>query len=72
MKMQYLKDVAEIVFYPDKCISCGICIDVCPHEVFAWQEPGKVIMQDKDHCMECGACALNCPTAAVEVKPGVG
>lgn len=72
MKMQYLKGVAELHFYQEKCIHCGICIDVCPHEVFARQENDKVFLQDKDRCMECGACAMNCPVNAVEVKPGVG
>lgn len=72
MKMQYLKGVAELYYYREKCIDCGICIDVCPHEVFAWQENDEVFLQDKDRCMECGACAMNCPVNAVEVKPGVG
>ena len=72
MNMQYLKGVAEIYFFENKCINCGVCIDVCPHEVFTWLHTGKVVMQDKDRCMECGACALNCPVNAVEVKSGVG
>jgi len=72
MNLQYIKGVAEIYFDANKCISCGICIDVCPHEVFAWLETGQVFMYEKDRCMECGACALNCPVNAVDVKPGVG
>jgi ferredoxin len=27
---------------------------------------------DLDGCMECGACANNCPTLAIQVRPGVG
>lgn len=72
MNMQYLKGVAELYFNQEKCINCGICIDVCPHQVFAWFDNGKVTVQDKDRCMECGACAINCPVNAVEVKAGVG
>ena len=72
MHMQYLQGVANLYFDEEKCIGCGICIDVCPHEVFELVSKGKVIIRDKDSCMECGACALNCPVAAVEVKPGVG
>lgn len=72
MQMQYLKGVAKLDFDEKKCIGCGICIDVCPHEVFAMVDKGKVSIKDKDGCMECGACALNCPVNAVEVKAGVG
>lgn len=72
MNMQYLKGVAQISFDAAKCIGCGICIEVCPHEVFVGLDTGEVIMDKKDRCMECGACALNCPVKAVEVKSGVG
>lgn len=72
MQMQYLKGVAQLEFYADKCIACGICINVCPHEVFDWLADGRVAVVNKDLCMECGACAMNCPVNAVAVKAGVG
>jgi NAD-dependent dihydropyrimidine dehydrogenase PreA subunit len=69
--MQYLKNVVSLKFFPERCAGCGVCLDVCPHEVF---EPvdGRVRVRDKDSCMECGACALNCPTGAISVQAGVG
>jgi NAD-dependent dihydropyrimidine dehydrogenase PreA subunit len=72
MHMQYLKGVAKLYFHEEECIGCGICINVCPHEVFEKLEGGTVTVKDQDRCMECGACALNCPVNAVEVKAGVG
>lgn len=72
MKIKYLKGMAGIIFNADKCISCGICINVCPHDVFALNSDGRVWMRERDACMECGACAQNCPAGAVEVNPGVG
>lgn len=72
MQMQYIPGVAQIEFFNDKCISCGICIDVCPHAVFDWLDDKRVEMVNKDRCMECGACSMNCPVNAVEVKAGVG
>ena len=71
MKHQYLKNVSTLKFMPDKCIGCGMCMDVCPHRVFDIKE-NKAQVIDKDSCMECGACAKNCPAGAIEVKTGVG
>lgn len=71
MKHKYLKDVATLKLNGEKCIGCGMCITVCPHEVFAMQD-GQAKILAKDSCMECGACAKNCPAAAIKVKQGVG
>jgi len=71
MKHEYLKNVATLTFDEDKCIGCGMCIEVCPHGVFEIIGK-KAYISDKDSCMECGACALNCPVEAIEVEAGVG
>lgn len=69
--LAYLKNVNTLELFEDKCVGCNVCIDVCPHEVFAAN--GKVVnIIDLDACMECGACALNCPTQALTVVAGVG
>jgi NAD-dependent dihydropyrimidine dehydrogenase PreA subunit len=67
----YLKNVVSLELYPDKCIGCGMCIDVCPHDVFAINNKKAAII-NKDACMECGACQMNCPAAAISVDAGVG
>ncbi|MBM7615733.1 mercury methylation ferredoxin HgcB [Alkaliphilus hydrothermalis] len=69
--MNYLKNVAAIRLDQDKCIGCGICLEVCPHGVFEMLQ-GKANFHDKDLCIECGACDRNCPVKAIEVKSGVG
>lgn len=71
MKDQYLKNVATLDLDNQKCIGCGMCLEVCPHQVFKL-ESGKAWIQNKDSCMECGACARNCPIKAVSVRAGVG
>ena len=70
-KMIYLKNVTTLRLQEDRCIGCGMCLTVCPHEVFALNN-GKVKIRDRDACMECGACARNCPTEAIRVQAGVG
>jgi ferredoxin len=69
--MKYLSDVASLELFPEKCTGCGMCTEVCPHEVFALEDKKAVIL-DKDRCMECGACANNCAFGALSVDKGVG
>lgn len=69
--MKYLKNVVTLQFDPEKCTSCGRCLEVCPHRVFQRQD-GNVVLADRDACMECGACARNCAFGAISVEQGVG
>jgi ferredoxin len=71
MKHRYLKNVSTLQLNADKCIGCGRCTEVCPHQVFEMQDRGCAV-RARDLCMECGACVKNCPAGALEVKPGVG
>ena len=67
----YLSNVATLKLQAEKCIGCGRCLEVCPHQVFAIQER-KAKLINFESCMECGACAKNCPSAALQVDAGVG
>jgi ferredoxin len=70
-RLIYLKDVVTLFLNKEKCVGCGMCAVVCPHEVFRLHN-GKAAIVDRDACMECGACATNCPAEAVTVQIGVG
>jgi NAD-dependent dihydropyrimidine dehydrogenase PreA subunit len=69
--MKYLSNVATLELFADRCTGCGMCIEVCPHEVLAL-EGKKAVIIDKDMCMECGACVNNCAFGALKVDKGVG
>ena len=69
--MKYLQNVASIRMLPEKCTGCGMCLEVCPHNVFVLQDK-RAVITDRDGCMECGACALNCKFGALSVNKGVG
>ncbi len=56
---------------PATCNGCGMCLNVCPHGVFARNGRGVHVVRP-DACMECGACQVNCPTNAIAVESGVG
>jgi NAD-dependent dihydropyrimidine dehydrogenase PreA subunit len=67
----YLSNVVTLELDAEKCIGCGMCVLVCPHDVFSLNH-GRAGLSCRDACMECGACAKNCPTEAVTVETGVG
>jgi NAD-dependent dihydropyrimidine dehydrogenase PreA subunit len=67
----YLKDVVTLKLDEGRCTGCGMCLEVCPHEVFR-MKGRHVVIRDRDACMECGACSLNCPAQALSVQSGVG
>ena len=69
--MVYLKDVVTLALDAEKCTGCGICLEVCPHQVLELTN-GRVAIASRDECMECGACATNCPADAISVAAGVG
>jgi len=69
--VRYLRDVASLEFFPERCTGCGACLEVCPRNVFELRG-GKAAVFDKDSCMECSACAMNCPSGALSVDKGVG
>ncbi len=70
-EFRYIDGVVSLELDRETCIGCGMCVEVCPQQVFEVAE-GKAGLLDRDGCMECGACANNCPVAALKVKPGVG
>ena len=71
MRLQYLKNVATLKLNAEKCVGCGVCVNVCPHRVFKLHE-GKAEIMELDACMECGACFKNCAFSAISVSLGVG
>lgn len=72
MKLEYLKNITSIeIKNVDKCTGCGMCVNVCPHNVFKITKKKAEII-NKDACMECGACKLNCPVGIIQVNSGVG
>jgi pyruvate formate lyase activating enzyme len=46
---------AELLTFPERCINCGTCREVCPHGT------------DPARCTACGACAEACPAGAREL-----
>lgn len=47
-----------------KCIHCGLCISICPVEVFKFDEEMRVVA-DSEKCIHCGFCINVCLTKAL-------
>lgn len=48
----------------DLCDRCGICIEICPSEVYQMGEE-IVEVAFPEECIECGACVKQCPAECV-------
>ena len=55
---------ADMMYFPDRCVRCGECVAVCPHEAIGWQG-GPVWSAVR--CQYSGACAGACPSGAREL-----
>jgi len=55
--MIYLKNVVTLNLNEEKCIGCGMCIEVCPHAVIGMNGAGRAWIRKRDTSMECGAGA---------------
>lgn len=55
------------------CKGCGICIEMCPADVFTAEEgTGKAIVAFPERCTACGMCELYCPDYAISLEMGAG
>ena len=56
---------------PEKCVVCGICVDVCPQGVIEMQARGVVFARPQD-CTYCGVCEESCPHDALVCSYEIG
>ena len=48
-----------------KCVSCGLCVKLCPLGNITMDESGRVKFGNK--CMGCTACSFHCPQNAINI-----
>jgi len=61
----------------DLCTGCGVCLEVCPQQLFEWVEtPGhptsdrKAFPARESDCLECYKCDTKCPVQAIRIAHG--
>ena len=48
------------------CRGCEICVDICPLEVFTFDNEKQVAVVTKpDNCIACLSCNYGCPSGAI-------
>lgn len=52
-----------------RCVTCDLCIKVCPMDVFDRTDTGLPVVARKDDCQTCFMCEAHCPTDALYVAP---
>ncbi len=52
----------------DLCKACGICITLCPEDVFDADDQAMPVIARPDACTACLLCELHCPDFAIEVR----
>lgn len=54
----------EIMFFEERCTSCGICVKRCPQSAIEVKEKYPIV--DEEKCTLCGKCTDFCPKNARE------
>jgi adenylylsulfate reductase, subunit B len=46
----------------NKCTGCGVCVNVCPQDVFFGSKPKQQpFISYPEECWHCNACVIDCP-----------
>jgi adenylylsulfate reductase, subunit B len=53
----------------EKCAGCGRCYEVCPLDVYRWnQEAKRPVVAYDEECQMCFVCQEECPAEAIHVR----
>jgi adenylylsulfate reductase subunit B len=52
-----------------KCNACGVCVDICPTDVFKMTEKKKPpLVRYPEECWHCNSCVLDCKQSAIVLR----
>jgi len=54
----------DTLWLEDRCIRCGFCVSICPHDVFRMGADWEIHLR-LEECTHCGECADICPVNAI-------
>jgi 2-oxoacid:acceptor oxidoreductase delta subunit (pyruvate/2-ketoisovalerate family) len=57
----------KAVLDQERCMNCGLCIDLCPEEAISMTSKYTVVI-DSSKCTGCGSCIDDCPNEAISLS----
>jgi len=61
---ELISEEQQLMQSPNNCISCGHCVEICPHSALAMNEEGRITV-NRDRCDVCLRCADECYAQAL-------
>lgn len=52
----------------DKCVSCTVCVPLCPTQALVKNEDTLSVEFIKEKCIACGICLRGCPYGAMKIE----
>ncbi len=63
-----LQPYGQIIIKRDKCIGCEVCIEVCPRNLYVFDEKDKKVdLRNYEKCINCNACVKRCLAQCLEI-----
>lgn len=57
-----------LTLFRDRCKRCGLCVELCPRQVFTSSPEAYPESTNIENCTNCGLCELWCPDYAIQVE----
>jgi NAD-dependent dihydropyrimidine dehydrogenase PreA subunit len=63
-----LQPYYQIILKRSLCIGCRVCIEVCPRNIYEFDEiDKKVNLKNPENCINCNACTKRCLAKCLEI-----
>ena len=64
-----LQPYGQIHLEREKCIGCKVCLDVCPRNLYEFNENDKKVdLRNPEKCINCNACVKRCLAQCIEIN----